>query len=87
MVLKQRIYFAQWKFELPGFTILGKDVSRQRKYIGVYLMFLCVCRKNVVGFRLKYQLIGCIGNLGYTTLCKFRQSHSEFRKVVDHTYK
>ena len=42
MVLKQSIYFAQWKFELPGFTILGKDASRQRKYIGFYLMFLCV---------------------------------------------
>ena len=42
MVLKQRIYFG-WKFELPGFTVLGKDVSRQRKYIGFYLMFLCVC--------------------------------------------
>ena len=27
MVLKQRIYSAQWKFKLPGFTILGKDVS------------------------------------------------------------
>ena len=27
MVLKQRIYSTQWKFELPGFTILGKDVS------------------------------------------------------------
>ena len=32
--LKQRIYSAQWKYELPGFTILGKDVSGQRKYIG-----------------------------------------------------
>ena len=42
MVLKQRIYSAQWKYELPGFTILGKDASRQRKYIGCYLMFLCV---------------------------------------------
>ena len=26
-VLKQRIYFTQWKCELPGFTILGKDAS------------------------------------------------------------
>ena len=42
MVLKQRIYFARWKYELPGFTILGKDASRQGKYIGFYLMFLCV---------------------------------------------
>ena len=25
--LKQRIYAAQGKYELPGFTILGKDVS------------------------------------------------------------
>ena len=24
---KQRIYAAQQKYELPGFTILGKDVS------------------------------------------------------------
>ena len=54
MVLKQRIYFAQQKFELPGFTILGKNVSRQRKYIEFYLMFFCVCGMNVVGFRLKY---------------------------------
>ena len=27
MVLKQRIYFVWCKFELNGFTILGKDVS------------------------------------------------------------
>ena len=58
MVLKQRTYFAGWKFELPGFTILGKDASRQRKYKGFYLMFLCVM--NIVVFRLKYQLIDCI---------------------------
>ena len=42
MVLKQRIYSAQQKCELPGFTILGKDASRQRKYIGFHLMILCV---------------------------------------------
>ena len=27
MVLKQRINFAQWKCELPDFTILSKDAS------------------------------------------------------------
>ena len=27
MVLKQRVYFAGWKYELSGFTILGKDAS------------------------------------------------------------
>ena len=37
MVLKERIYSAQWKYELPGFTILGKDGSRQRKYFRVLL--------------------------------------------------
>ena len=42
MVLKQRIYFAGWKFELPGFTISGKDASGYRKYIEFYLMFLFV---------------------------------------------
>ena len=42
MVLKQRIYSTQWKYELPGFTILGKDASRWRKYRGFYLMSLCV---------------------------------------------
>ena len=42
MIKKQRIHFPPWKCELPGFTILGKDASRQRKYIGFYLMSLCV---------------------------------------------
>ena len=42
MVLKQRISSTQQKYELPGFIILGKDVSRWRKYRGFYLMFLCV---------------------------------------------
>ena len=32
MVLKQRIYSTRWKYELPSFTILGKDASRWRKY-------------------------------------------------------
>ena len=48
MVLKQRIYFAQWKFELPGFTILGKEASGWRKYTGFYLMFLCVMNRSRV---------------------------------------
>ena len=71
MGLKQRIYFARQKFELPGFTILGKDTSRQRKYIGFYWMFVCVGEMNIVGFGLKYQLIAYIQNSGYKTSLLF----------------
>ena len=58
MVLKQGIYSTQWKYEPPGFTILGKDVSRWRKHRGFY----------IGEFRLKYQLIAYIQNMGYTTI-------------------
>ena len=50
MVLKQRIYSARWKYELPGFTILGKDASRQRKYFRV-LLDVSLCVMETVGFR------------------------------------
>ena len=44
-------------------------MSGYRKYLGFYLIFLCVWQKtNVVGFRPKYRLIAYIRNFGYTTV-------------------